>query len=182
MTLSTTLALDGRDVGMIMGVSHGPEIGAALRWLQTEVEMNPELNTLPLSQRSFTSPRPCERSTAQERTNVSTERSAKTVDKRLAAPVRWLLTLGPIATGEVYALLAIAAPAPIGLGASATQSYWLEPIVENRVGGDAGNDVNASSIQPTRRNRHERDSHHAGRCPQDAGRTRTIRNAARQRH
>ena len=45
MTLSTMLALDGRDVGMIMGVSHGPEIGAALRWLQTEVEMNPELNT-----------------------------------------------------------------------------------------------------------------------------------------
>ena len=45
MTLSTMLALDGRDVGMILGVSHGPEIGAALRWLQAEVEMNPELNT-----------------------------------------------------------------------------------------------------------------------------------------
>ena len=39
------LALDGRDVGTVLGVSHGPEIGAALRWLQAEVEINPELNT-----------------------------------------------------------------------------------------------------------------------------------------
>ena len=47
MTLSRMLALDGHDVGMILGVSHGPEIGAALRWLQAEVEINPELNTTP---------------------------------------------------------------------------------------------------------------------------------------
>ena len=47
MTHSPMLALDGRDVGMILGVSHGPQIGAALRWLQAEIEINPELNTTP---------------------------------------------------------------------------------------------------------------------------------------
>jgi hypothetical protein len=45
MPLSSMLAVDGRDVGMVLGVSRGPEIGAALRWLQGEVEINPELNT-----------------------------------------------------------------------------------------------------------------------------------------
>ena len=45
MPLSSMLALDGRDVGMVLGISHGPEIGAALRWLLAEVEINPELNT-----------------------------------------------------------------------------------------------------------------------------------------
>jgi hypothetical protein len=47
LTFSPMLALDGREVGMILGISHGPQIGTALRWLQAEVEINPELNTTP---------------------------------------------------------------------------------------------------------------------------------------
>jgi hypothetical protein len=45
MTSTTSLTLNGQDVGVILDVSDGPEIGAALRWLQAEVALNPELNT-----------------------------------------------------------------------------------------------------------------------------------------
>jgi hypothetical protein len=41
------LALDGREVAAILGVAHGPQIGAALRWLRAQIERNPELNTTP---------------------------------------------------------------------------------------------------------------------------------------
>jgi transcription elongation factor GreA len=40
----------------------------------------------------------------------------------------------------MYGILAVAAPPPVGLGGSAIQSYWLEPIVERRAGSDAGSD------------------------------------------
>jgi hypothetical protein len=39
------LALDGRDVAVLIGVRTGPQIGAALRWLEGQVGDNPELNT-----------------------------------------------------------------------------------------------------------------------------------------
>ena len=128
MTLSTMLALDGRDVGMILGISHGPEIGAALRWLQAEVEMNPELNTpaaltallhfaAPL--RTFDRTREDERQyRAQRLDGGQAPRSSR----------RWPLSLGPIATGEVYGLLAIAAPPAVGLGASRIKTTGLSPL------------------------------------------------------
>jgi transcription elongation factor GreA len=85
-------------------------------------------------------PPPYERSTARESADVNIERSARTAGKRLAVPVRSDESLKRIETGEMYGLLAIAAPPPIGLGAPARQSYWLEPIVQSRAGGDAGTD------------------------------------------
>jgi hypothetical protein len=35
------LALDGAGVGAVIGVQEGPEIGAALRWLEVQVAENP---------------------------------------------------------------------------------------------------------------------------------------------
>lgn len=39
------LALDGVNVAILIGVRTGPQIGAALRWLEGQVGDNPELNT-----------------------------------------------------------------------------------------------------------------------------------------
>jgi hypothetical protein len=39
------LALNGRGVAALLGVKTGPQIGAALRWLDAQVGDNPELNT-----------------------------------------------------------------------------------------------------------------------------------------
>jgi hypothetical protein len=39
------LALDGGSVAALIGVSMGPQIGAALRWLVGQVGDNPELNS-----------------------------------------------------------------------------------------------------------------------------------------
>ena len=39
------LALDGGNVAVLIGVRTGPQIGAALRWLEGQVGDNPELNT-----------------------------------------------------------------------------------------------------------------------------------------
>lgn len=39
------MALDGGGVAAVIGVKSGPEIGAALRWLDAQVSDNPQLNT-----------------------------------------------------------------------------------------------------------------------------------------
>jgi hypothetical protein len=39
------LALDGRNVAALIGVRTGPQIGAAIRWLEGQVGDNLELNT-----------------------------------------------------------------------------------------------------------------------------------------
>jgi hypothetical protein len=39
------LALNGGNVAALIGVRTGPQIGAALRWLEEQVDDNPELNT-----------------------------------------------------------------------------------------------------------------------------------------
>jgi hypothetical protein len=67
MPMASMLALDGHDVGMVLGVSHGPEIGAALRWLQAEVEINRELNTPAALTALLRFAAPYERSIARER-------------------------------------------------------------------------------------------------------------------
>ncbi len=42
---SPRLALDGEAVRRIIGPASGPHVGEALRWLQSQVDENPELNT-----------------------------------------------------------------------------------------------------------------------------------------
>jgi hypothetical protein len=37
--------LNGGNVAALIGVRTGPQIGAALRWLEEQVDDNPELNT-----------------------------------------------------------------------------------------------------------------------------------------
>jgi hypothetical protein len=85
---ASMLALDGREVGTVIGVSHGPAIGAALRWLRAEVAINPELNTPAALTALLRFAAPCERGAPRRSTVADLERSPWKAGKRLAPPAR----------------------------------------------------------------------------------------------